>query len=257
MKVSLLDLVTFLACLATIAAFIAGAIRYLQNTFDDYEESGRRRVVIGGTVAAILVIVIIGTVISHAAAATPLGQTSVQIGRQQATATSTATMTLTATSAPVATATPTLGPFPTSGPDYNALTPYSSGIIMPNWRLDCGGCDERVRVMVSQVTTDAGNENMVWTFTFDNHTADDYNDVRFRSLKLTDPNGVQHVATGAAMDGNGSSDILRAGKTESIQATFGFLPRHGGVYTLSAYLEVDQGLLTYYYTTYGPQKITF
>lgn len=262
METSLLNLVDFLACLCTIGTAVAGAIVWIRKQWNDDGYTigeGKGPVVVVGTIVMIIVIVLAGVLVSRAAAGTPIGRTTVYIFPQSSqngnpVTTPIVTSIPTATTIPTAmpTSTATLAPFPTSSP---ILPPYSSGVISPNWRLDCGGCDEPVRVMVTQVAIDAGNENMVWTFAFDNHTAKDIQEVYFNQLYLTDPNGVQHPATGAARTSPGTP--LRAGQTASLQATFAFLPRYGATYTLKATLYNGDGLFSWNYTDYGPQTITF
>lgn len=249
MDISVLNLIlALLASLCTIGGVIAVTIRYLQAS-DEYGEPNKWRVVAqtGGLICVILIITVL---ISHAAATTPAGKTIVHLGSQpgnsptEATATANAASTATALaviSSATATSAPTAIPTETSVPDPTNAPPsvYGTQTIAPNWRLDCGGCDEPVLVTVSRVATDAGNQNMVWTFTFKNHTADNVKYVYFYNLYLvdqTDPNNNQHIATGAAMKYPGAA--MTPGQSAQLQVTFAFLPGHHGLYTLTAGLQV-------------------
>lgn len=250
------------ASLCTIGVAVAVTIRWIQDPTSFGPEMTRQRL-IALTLAVMTGIVVIAVVISNVASAAISGTASTSTpGTSLAAATTTTDTSMTAntttTAGPTTTAdsTGTPAPFPTNTANYDSLISYGTATIDPNWRLDCGGCDEPVRVQVSSVATDAGNENMVWTFTFDNHTANDYDGVYFNgSLQLTDPTGVKHYATGPAVASPGAS--IHSGQSVKIQATFSFLPRHGGIYTLTGRFIISNGLFTLLIRDYGPQTITF
>lgn len=252
-----------IASLFAVGATVVLVLRYLhqRNTVDGGEEPPLWRLIVeAGTVIAIILIVAL-VINSLAAANNGVGPTPTATlasggnGSTNIGAGIPPTTTETATQGTIALPTDTSAPVPTGSPD----TTYGNQNIAPNWQLDCGGCDQPVIITVSLVTTNASNQNMVWTLTFKNHTADNMQ-VYFGSLGLidqADPNDHTHNATGEAVKGPGISIV--SGKTAQLQATFAFLPKHQEVYTLKAGLEFYDETTGggYNYRAYGPQSITF
>jgi hypothetical protein len=155
---------------------------------------------------------------------------------------------------PTNTFTNNLTPLPTATVPYDSLTPYQSGVFSPNWRLDCGGCDEPLLVTITRVSVDTTNDNMTWTFHLYNHTGSNCADVEFYNNipTLQAPDGNSFTATGPTY----LASSIPAGQSADATQIFGFVPRHGASYTFSAQLNMSYCGGTDY-TQYGPQTITF
>lgn len=177
----------------------------------------------------------------------------VRTGIAQAIAGTTPTLTvvvLTPTPTIVAPTATALVPSPTTPPSFDSLAPYNSATtLVPNWRFDCNGCDQPFLVTVTQVSIDVAAQNMVWSLSIYNHTAQTVQ-AEFFSLRLTDPDDVAHDATGPILQ---NSTNVTAGQTLQVQVTFAFVPKHSGAYSLTASLY--NGIQSP--TAYGPQTITF
>lgn len=167
-------------------------------------------------------------------------------------ATATATIALVTPTPTIVPPTATATSNPSTPAGFDTLPTYNADTTLtPNWQFDCGGCDQIFLVTVTQITINYAAQNMVWTLSLFNHTADNVSDPYFSSLRLTDPKEDNYSASGAAMQGDGK--IVGAGQTIQRQATFAYLPKHDGVYTLKAYLHYG-GFSGY---SYGPQQLTF
>jgi hypothetical protein len=255
------------ASLCTIGVAVAVTIRWIQDPTSFGPEMTRQRL-IALTLAVMTGIVVIAVVISNVASAAIAGTASTSTpGNGLAAPTApTAPTATTDTSIIVATdptATNISGVVPTETPvdvpTISGNASYGTQTITPNWQLDCSGCNQPVLVTVSKIAVDAGNQNMVWTFTLKNHTADNVSKVYFSTLYLVDqadPNNNRLLSTGAARSANPGASMT-VGNSTQVQATFSFLPKHQGSYTLTAYLESYIIGPDYYTGSSYQQTITF
>lgn len=209
---------------------------------------------IAGVIGALaLIVTILGLLLALPQAAPLRSNISHALSGTPGSTPTTTEVTPTAT-VPIPTA--TIAPIDTSTPSapasYDSLPLYATGSFTPNWRLDCGGCDEAMLVTVSKVSVDQASENMVWTVTLYNHTANPQSAL-FDTFSLTDPNGIKHYVTGTVSQGA----IVNAGQSKELQGTFGFVPRHGGAYILNADLAYEGPDSCCYSREYGPQTLKF